>query len=120
MGVRESERDSAIGVTLAFGLGLGVLLLTQLPGDFARRASNILFGQIFGVSNRQLYLLLAVAALSVLFALVASDGGLLLSLHYNQKASVFVTSISFAIYLVARLVGTRLGVNRRRPVAVQA
>lgn len=195
LGVRESERDSAIGVTLAFGLGLGVLLLTRLPGDFSRRASNILFGQIFGVTDRQVVLLLAVAGvvlvavlalyrpllfasvdpdvaaargvpvklvgllfmfalaltvteaaqvvgtllvlslaitpaaaahrlaarpafvagLSVLFALLASVGGLLLSLQYDEKPSVFVTSISFGIYLVARAVGTRLTVNRRTP-----
>ena len=199
LGVRENERDSAIGVTLAFGLGVGVLLLTRLPGSFARQATNILFGQILGVSSGQLVLLLVVAigvllAMLVLYrpllfasvdpdvaaargvpvrlvglafmfvlaltvteaaqivgtvlvlsvvitpaaaahrlsarpavvigfaiaiALLASDGGLLLSLNYGQvPASVFITSVSFGLYLIARLVGPRLPANRRVPAVV--
>ena len=53
LGVRERERDSTIGVILAFGLGIGVLLLGYYHG-FATAATNILFGNIFGVSNDQL------------------------------------------------------------------
>ncbi len=49
LGDRPRERNSAIGVILAFGLGLGVLLLSYYHG-FATEATNILFGQIFGVS----------------------------------------------------------------------
>jgi zinc/manganese transport system permease protein len=185
LGVHERERDSAIGVVLAFGLGLGVLLLSFYRG-FASAATNILFGQVFGVSTGQLQLLLGIAvavlvamavlyrpllfasvdpvvaaargvrtravgiaflfvlavtvteaaqivgtllvlslaitpaaaaqrlsarpavvtALSVLFAQVASDGGLLASLQFGSiKASVFITAISFVIYLAARLAG---------------
>jgi zinc/manganese transport system permease protein len=195
LGVRESERDAAIGVTLAFGLGVGVFLLSRYHGS-ARAAQNILFGQIFGVSNGQLALLLVVAGavllailvlyrpllfasvdpevaeargvpvklvgmaflfvlavtvteaaqivgtllvlslaitpaaaaqrlsarpavvagLSVLFALLASDGGLLVSLTRlnttNVPASAFITAISFAVYLTARLLGARF-VRRR-------
>jgi zinc/manganese transport system permease protein len=190
LGVRESERDAAIGVTLAFGLGVGVFLLSRYHAS-ARAAQNILFGQIFGVSNGQLLLLLAVAGavllailvlyrpllfasvdpevaaargvpvkvvglvflfvlavtvteaaqivgtllvlslaitpaaaahrlsarpvvvagLSVFFALLASDGGLILSLtrlnSTNVPASAFITAISFAVYLSARLLGLR-------------
>lgn len=200
LGVRESERDAAIGVTLAFGLGVGVFLLSRLHGSFASQATNILFGQIVGVSWGQVKLLLAVAigvliavlllyrpllfasvdpdvaaargvpvrlvgmlfmfvlaltvteaaqivgtllvlslaitpaaaahrlaarpavvaGVSVLFALLASDGGLILSLQYEEKASVFITAISFALYLVARLVGARWSTNRRRPVEESA
>ena len=198
LAVRERERDSAIGVILAFGLGAGVFLLSHYHG-FASQATNILFGQIFGISNGQLYLLLVVAAgvlvamtvlyrpllfasvdpdvaeargvpnrvvgilflyvlaltvteaaqivgtllvlslaitpaaaaqrlsarpgvvtgLSILFALIASDGGLIASLESNNvKASVFITSISFAIYLAARAAGSVLGVRSRvRPVS---
>jgi len=192
-GVRERERDSSIGVILAFGLGLGVLLLSFYNG-FATEATNILFGNIFGVSNGQIAILLAicvgviismiiiyrpllfasvdpelavargvpvrllgiiflfvlaltvtaaaqvvgtllvlslaitpaaaaqrltarpaiVTALSVGFALVASVGGLLASLQFSTiKASVFITFISFGIYLVARVFGSRT--RNRRP-----
>ena len=159
LGVREHERDSAIGVILAFGLGIGVLLLGYYHG-FATAATNILFGNIFGVSNDQLLVLVAigagvvlaftvtaaaqvvgtllvlslaitpaaaaqrwspnpltVTALSLAFALLAADGGILASLAGTTvKPSVFVTSISFAIYLVSRLLGPRWS-RRGRAVA---
>ncbi len=193
MGVRERERDSSIGVILAAGMGLGVLLLSFYHG-FATEATNILFGDIFGVSGGQLLLLgviavavtvamtalyrpllfasvdpevavargvpvrllgivflfilaftvteaaqvvgtllvlslaitpaaaahrlanspLVVAVLAVVFALVSADGGLLASFQSSSvKPSVFVVAISFAIYLVARLVGPWLKSARR-------
>ncbi len=195
LGARERERDSAIGVILAFGLGIGVLLLGYYHG-FATAATNILFGNIFGVSNDQLLTLftigvvvvavmafvfrpllfasvdadvatargvpvgrlglvfllvlaltvtaaaqvvgtllvlslaitpaaaaqrwspnpLTVTGLSIGFALVAADGGILASLAGTTiKPSVFVTSISFGIYLVSRLLGPRVSRRGRRP-----
>ena len=46
---------------------------------------------------------LTVTGLSIVFALVAADGGILASLASTTiKPSVFVTSISFGIYLVSR------------------
>jgi ABC-type Mn2+/Zn2+ transport system permease subunit len=56
LGARPRERDSAIGAILAFGLGIGVLLLGFYQG-FATAATNILFGNIFGVSGSQLLIL---------------------------------------------------------------
>jgi len=192
-GGQQSERDSAIGVILAFGMGIGVLLLSFYQG-FATAATNILFGNIFGVSGSQLVILLViclivmivmgvcyrpllfasvdpdaaeargvpvgrlgllfmivlalsvtgaaqvvgtllvlslaitpaaaaqrlsaspltVAGLSILFAVAAADGGLLASFQSNVKASVFITSISFAIYVAARLAGPLLRDRRRR------
>lgn len=183
LGDRPRERNSAIGVILAFGLGAGVYLLSLYTG-FATAATNILFGQLFGVSPSQIALLIVVAiavlatmtllyrpllfasvdpdvalargvptrlvgllfvyllaltvteaaqivgtllvlslaitpaaaatrltartpvliALSIGFALIAADGGLLLGLlRPNVKASVFISTISFAIYAVVRL-----------------
>jgi zinc/manganese transport system permease protein len=53
-----------------------------------------------------------VIGISVLFALIAADGGLLLGLQFdNIKASFFISALSFAIYLAARLVG--MGDSRR-------
>ncbi|TPG33548.1 metal ABC transporter permease [Mycolicibacterium hodleri] len=183
LGNRERERNSAIGVILAFGLGVGVYLLSLYRG-FATAATNILFGQIFGVSPGQIFLLSAIAVgvlvvmailyrpllfasvdpelaaargvptrlvgllfvyvlaltvteaaqivgtllvlslaitpaaaatrlsartpvviiVSIAFALIAADGGLLLSLiHSEVKASVFISGISFALYVLARV-----------------
>lgn len=193
LGARPRERDSAIGAILAFGMGIGVLLLGYYHG-FATAATNILFGDIFGVSGSQLFILLAIGAvviavmsiwyrpllfasidpevaeargvpvgrlgllfllvlaltvtgaaqvvgtllvlslaitpaasaqrlsanpltvawLSILFAVAAADGGLILSFEASTiKASVFITSISFAIYLVSRLLGPVLRAQGR-------
>jgi zinc/manganese transport system permease protein len=182
--VRERERDSTIGVILAFGLGIGVLLLSHYNG-FATAATNILFGNILGVTTAQLTALVTIGiaviavmvpiarpllfasvdpevaqargvpvralgivfllvlaltvteaaqvvgtllvlslaitpaaaaqrlsanpvkvmAYSTVFALLAADGGILASLASGTvKPTVFVTSFSFAIWVVARLV----------------
>jgi zinc/manganese transport system permease protein len=50
LGKRLSERDTAIGVIMAFALGLGLLFLSLYSG-FAERVYSILFGQIVGISQ---------------------------------------------------------------------
>ncbi|MDO0938878.1 metal ABC transporter permease [Streptomyces sp. DG2A-72] len=45
-------------------------------------------------------------ALSVLFAVASIEGGILLALGSSIPISPYVTTISFAIYLVCRLIGT--------------
>lgn len=194
LGHRQRERNSAIGVILAFGLGVGVYLLSLYKG-FATAATNILFGQIFGVSPGQITLLIAIAAgvlivmtalyrpllfasvdpelaeargvrtrllgllfvyvlaltvteaaqvvgtllvlslaitpaaaagrlsartpvviaTSIAFALIAADGGLVLSLvRPDVKASVFISTISFALYVLARIITPALSRYRNR------
>jgi zinc/manganese transport system permease protein len=180
--LRGSERDSSIGAVLAFGLGLGVLLLSLYQG-YATEATNLLFGSIVGVADAQvrtlaavaaivllvlaliyrpllfssvdpdvaaargvptrtlnvaIFLLLALAtasaiqvvgvllvltlvitpaaaaryltsrpaaavAISVAIALIATEGGILLSLEKAWPTSFYITSISFAVYALARV-----------------
>jgi zinc/manganese transport system permease protein len=64
LSLRGRERDSAIGAVLAFGLGVGVLFLSLYQG-YATEATNLLFGSIVGVSDRQLVALTVVAAVVV-------------------------------------------------------
>jgi zinc/manganese transport system permease protein len=189
--VRGRERDSAIGSFLAFGLGVGVLLISLYQG-YATRATNLLFGSIVGVNDHQLVVLAVVAvvvlagltlvfrpllfasvdpdaaeargvslrllsvillllvalttaeavqvvgvllvltlvitpaaaatrltarpgvavALSVAIAMVATEGGILLSLLKPYPTSFFISAISFAAYLAARSLST---VRRARP-----
>lgn len=62
LGLRRRERDTVIGVVLAFGLGLGVLMLALYRG----RASNkfgLLTGSIVSVDSTNLAVLGVVAAL---------------------------------------------------------
>lgn len=178
LGQRARERDSAIGVVMAFGLGLAVLFIHLYPGRTGTSFA-LLTGQIVGVGYTGLALLVAVtvvvvavlavsyrpllfatadpevatargvpvralgivfAALvgivaaqgvqivgallvmsllitpaaaaarvfsspiatigaSVLFAETAAVGGIVLSLAPGVPVSVFVTALSFAIYL---------------------
>jgi zinc/manganese transport system permease protein len=57
----------------------------------------------------------AVTGLSVLFAVVSAEGGLLLSFQFaSVKPSVLIVAISFGIYVVSRLAGPTLGSRRLR------
>ncbi len=61
-----------------------------------------------------------VPVLSVVFAVVSAVGGIMLALGGNVPISPYVTTISFVIYVVCRLVGrsrTRRGWTPRRPAA---
>ncbi|MCW1960170.1 MAG: metal ABC transporter permease [Mycobacterium sp.] len=186
LGQRARERDSAIGVVMAFGLGLAVLFIHLYPGR-AGTSFALLTGQIVGVGYSGLLLLSVVTVLvisvlavsyrpllfatvdpevaaargvpvrglgivfaalvgvtaaqgvqivgallvmsllitpaaaaarvftspgstivaSVVFAELAAVGGLVLSLAPGVPVSVFVTTISFVIYLVCWAVGRR-------------
>ena len=77
LSLRGRERDSAIGAVLAFGLGVGVLFLNLYQG-YATEATNLLFGSIVGVSDRQLAVLAVVAAI-VLAGIAAAYRPLLFS-----------------------------------------
>ena len=183
MGSRASQRDSSIGVIMAFGLGLAVLFIHLYPGR-SGASFSLLTGQIVGVSQhgivqmaivaaiicgalvllyrplvfssadpevaaargvpvRALNLVFAVLvglaaaqavqivgallvlsllitpaaaaaavtsspgrsiALTIVFAEIAAVGGMLLSLAPGVPVSVFVTTISFVIYLACRAV----------------
>ncbi|MGH2460045.1 MAG: metal ABC transporter permease [Chloroflexota bacterium] len=62
LGERLRGRDVAIGVVLAFGLGLGALFLS-LYTRYATQAYSILFGTILGVSARDVLISLALGLL---------------------------------------------------------
>jgi zinc/manganese transport system permease protein len=186
LSLRGRERDSAIGAVLAFGLGVGVLFLSLYHG-YATQATNLLFGSIVGVSDRQLlelgvvalivmvgiavlyrpllfssvdpevaaargvplralsvaiFLLLALTTaeaiqvvgvllvltlvitpaaaaqrltarpavalvLSIVIALTATEGGILLSLAQPWPTSFFISAISFSVYVAARVFARR-------------
>jgi zinc/manganese transport system permease protein len=117
LGVRERERDAAIGIILAFGLGVGVYLLSLYHG-FATEATNILFGQIFGVSTGQLVLLLAVAigvlvAMAVLyrplfFASVDPEVAEARGVRVGLVGLLFLYVLALTVTEAAQIVGTLL------------
>jgi zinc/manganese transport system permease protein len=64
MGNRAQQRNSAIGVVMPFGLGLGVLFLALYKGRAANKF-GLLTGQIVAVDTPRLRWLIAVSALVV-------------------------------------------------------
>jgi zinc/manganese transport system permease protein len=104
LSLRGRERDSAIGAVLAFGLGVGVLFLSLYQG-YATQATNLLFGSIVGVSDRQLLELAIVSAL-VLAGLAAVFRPLLFSSVDPDVAAargVPLRALSIAIFLLLAL-----------------
>ncbi|MCK0520106.1 metal ABC transporter permease [Williamsia muralis] len=195
LGNRVRERDSVIGVVMAFGLGLAVLFIALNPGRIGTgfnllagqainagtqgaeavvittvvviaamaviyrpllfastdprvaeargvpmRLLSVVFAVLLGAAVAQsvqiigallvMSLLITPAAaamrvssnptvvlgLSILFAEIAAVGGIVLSLAPGLPVSAFVTTISFVIYLVCRVVGSKrsAGSGRRR------
>ncbi|MCU1359013.1 MAG: ABC-type transporter, integral rane subunit [Ilumatobacteraceae bacterium] len=71
LGLRQRDRDSAIGVVLAFGLGLGVLMLALYKGRSANKF-GILTGSIVSIDSTDLVVLaicavVVVATLAVIY-----------------------------------------------------
>ncbi len=100
----------ALGVAFLLLLGLAVAASVQVVG--ALLALSLLVTPAAAALRVTSSPKLA-PVLSVLFALTASLGGILLSLGGSLPISPYVTTISFAIYLVCRLVGgARKAANR--------
>src|SRR6267143_184314 len=66
---RAANRDTQIGIVLAFGLGLGLLFISLYQGSSAEASYSILFGEILAISWDNV--LLTLAAGVVILSLVA-------------------------------------------------
>lgn len=103
LGLRQRERDSVIGVVLAFGLGLGVLLLALYSG----RASNkfgLLTGSIVAVDSTNLGIL-GIVAVVVLAALAVLYRPLLFASTDPEVAAARGVPVRFLTVAFAVLVG---------------
>ncbi len=94
----------ALGIAFLLLLGLAVAASVQVVG--ALLALSLLVTPAAAALRVTSSPKLA-PVLSVIFALTASVGGILLSLGGTLPISPYVTTISFVIYLVCRLVGGR-------------
>jgi len=102
---------------LAFGLGVGVLLLSFYHG-FASQATNILFGNIFGVSSSQITFLVIIGASAILamllmyrpllFASVDPEVARARGVPVKAVGIVFLLVLAFAVTEAAQIVGTLL------------
>ena len=117
LGDRPRERDSSIGVVLAGGLGLGVLLLSQYQG-FASAATSILFGDIFAISSGQSWLLVVLAVLvlaglsllyrPLLFASVDPELASASGVPTRLLGIAFLLLLAVTVTEAAQVVGTLL------------
>nr|WP_242623528.1 metal ABC transporter permease [Pseudonocardia sediminis] len=117
LGLRQRERDSVIGVVMAFGLGLGVLMLSLYEG----RASNkfgLLTGSIVSVDGTNLWVLAVVAVVVVgvlavvfrplLFASTDPDVALARGVPVRALSLMFAVLIGLTTALAVPIVGSIL------------
>lgn len=102
LGKRIHGRDVAIGIVLAWTLGLGVLFLSLYSG-YATEAYALLFGQILGISLRDVYITLVAAGVTL--AIVAALYRPLLFASVDQEVAeargvpVQFLSVAFMVVL---------------------
>lgn len=117
MGKRLQERDVAIGIVLAWTLGLGVLFLSLYTG-YATEAYALLFGEILGISQRDVLVtllagvitLLAVAALyrPLLFASLDEEVAEARGVPVRLLSVVFMVILALAVSEAVQVVGVLL------------
>ncbi len=66
LGRRAANRDTQIGIVLAFSLGLGLLFISLYSG-YETEAYSILFGEILGISSGAVELTVAACAVILVF-----------------------------------------------------
>jgi zinc/manganese transport system permease protein len=117
LGERLEGRDVAIGIVLAFALGLGILFL-QLYTAYASEAFSILFGSILGISHADVYTsfligLVVLAGLTVIFRpllfmsvnpIAAEAGGV----PVRVLSALFLLLLALAISVSVQVVGVLL------------
>jgi zinc/manganese transport system permease protein len=96
----------ALSLAFMLVLGLAVALCVQIVG--ALLVLSLLVTPTAAAARVTASAVL-LPVLSVVFALVAMEGGMLLSLGSSVPVSPYVTTISFLIYLTCRLYGTKRG-----------
>lgn len=117
LGQRERERDSVIGVVLAFGLGLAVLFIHLYPGRTGTSFA-LLTGQIVGVGYSGLTMLSAVCVLVILvlmccyrpllFATVDPDVAVARGVPVRTLGVVFAALVGVVAAQAVQIVGALL------------
>ena len=116
-GASLDESDAVVGVTLTAALGLGVLFISLYSG-YANATYSILFGQILGVSLRDLVIvaLLSLAVLvavsltyrPLLFASVDAQSAAARGLSTRAMSIVFMTLLAVTTVVAIQVVGVLL------------
>lgn len=118
LGQRLRGRDTVIGIVLAFSLGLGALFLSLYHGNDANEAVSILFGEILGVSFRDVILTLSIGAVALvliclmyrplLFASVDEDVAEARRVPVRLLSIAFMMTLALAVAVAVQVVGVLL------------
>ena len=114
LGDRISKNDMVIGIILSFCLGLGTLFL-HFYGGYAGQAMIILFGNLLGVSNQDLTLMMWSTILSLVAMSIISKKLLFASLEPELAEAkgmslfwisiIFVVIMAIAVTIASQVVG---------------
>lgn len=107
LGHRMSKSDVAIGIVLAFALGLGVLFL-HFYMNYAAQAMTILFGNLLGVSSHLIKMMLLCCVVSLLAISVIARPLLFSSLEPElaEAKGVSLPFISILFMIIAAVAVT--------------
>ncbi|MGH7660755.1 MAG: metal ABC transporter permease [Vulcanimicrobiaceae bacterium] len=117
LGEQLAQRDVAIGLVLAFALGLGLLFLSFFTA-FATQATTLLFGNVLAVDVRTVWslvglgiltlLLLAVIARPLLFATLQPELAEAKGISLRRYSVLFMIVVALATSQSAQIVGVLL------------
>ncbi|HSZ38145.1 MAG TPA: metal ABC transporter permease [Acidimicrobiales bacterium] len=109
-------RVGLLGIVFLFVLAITVTLAAQVVGTLLVLSLAITPA---AAAQRLSVNPVVITALSILMAVIAADGGLLLSFQFaSVKPSVLIVAISFGFYVVARVVGPFVAAARRNRTVV--
>ena len=117
LGDKLRGRDTAIGTTLAFAMGLGLFFLS-LSTKMAGMATNILFGDVLTVSDRTVWFTCAFAVVSLatmaviyrplLFASVDPEVAAVRGVPVRALGLVFMVLLAWTVAQAVQVVGVLL------------
>jgi zinc/manganese transport system permease protein len=117
MGERLAQRDVAIGLVLAFSLGLGLLFLHYFTA-YATQATSLLFGNVLAVDVSTIWTLLALSVVSIgalalisrplLFASLQPELAEAKGVSLRLYSVLFLTIVALATAECAQIVGVLL------------
>ncbi len=105
------REDSVIGMWWSFGMALGIIFIFITPG-YAPNLMSYLFGSILTVTNLDLYMMLVLNVIMVLFFLIFFKTILYVSFD-PEYARTYRAPVQFISYLLLGLVALTIVLNIR-------
>jgi manganese/iron transport system permease protein len=102
---RTLKEDTAIGIVLAGMLALGIVIISQ-QRSYAGDLSHIMFGNILGVSNEDLWLMLACGLLVIAVITLLYKELLLMSFDQSLASTLKLPSEALRLLLLALIAVT--------------